>query len=185
VPFGVRDEAGALRMRSRCLIDVLRVTDADEDEIGVGGSGQVGGGSGDLTRTGEAGIGYNSVECMLPLLVDILPGAWCSGSSGRGGKTVDGGGFGAPRDIRDMRCTAESRREDLVTGADLGSSGRSPRSGAGGRAVVGAGRWGGTDTLCDVTTPFALAKVPVWPKLALDAFDARLEKVGKPERVLI
>ena len=132
---------GALRIRNRCLMEVLRETDVDE---GVGGIGYVGGGSGETVGSGDAVIGYRSEDWVWPLLpVEIR---WYSGSSGLGGKTVVGGGFGAFKDNLNARCATESRREALGAGTDLGSFAKSSWSGAGGGAKLGIGRGGGTDT---------------------------------------
>lgn len=154
---------------------------ANSTAVGVGGSGPTGGGNG-LTvfagGTGEAGIESSCVATAtayaLPLDVRRCPNAggdeggeddagWYSGSSGRGGRVLEGGGFGAPIERRNVRCATELRKDPLpplglssCTGDSLGTEaeGDAPANpdadgdagaGAGGSADVGAGRGGGMD----------------------------------------
>lgn len=65
-----------------------------------------------------------------------------AGSSGRGGKTEDGGGLGAIVDSLNARLVTESRKVDF----DIGPGSEIETwSGAGGSEDVGAGRGGGID----------------------------------------
>jgi hypothetical protein len=91
-------------MRRRCLRDVLRGTcDAVGDvDDGVGGKGYVGASMGDIFANGDPGIGYKSVEWVLVLLLEDGR-TWYSGSSGLGGRVVNGGGFGAVRESLNER----------------------------------------------------------------------------------
>lgn len=68
-----------------------------------------------------------------------------SGSSGRAGRTEDGGGLGAIIDSLKARLVTESRKDDLDMGP--GSEYGTSCSGAGGSEDVGAGRGGGIEDL--------------------------------------
>lgn len=170
---------GALSFRRRSLI-VMEVDllgggeagcslgaggDVEEDGtdcVGGLGRGPAGGGKGLIVFAGgigDAGIVSSLVDCgetaVVALPLDDRRCVLYSGSSGRGGSVVDGGGFkGATIDSRNVRWATELRNEDL--GDELGLSSRGFSTswaalslGAGGRADVGAGRGGGMDMRCD------------------------------------
>jgi hypothetical protein len=102
---------------------------------------------------GEAGIvassspdlrgGSNPLVFDFRLDIDILlevdmrrEGDTRSVSSGLGGSTDDGGGFGAIRDNLNARCATESRKEAFPGDCAVTST---STSGGGGKANVGAG----------------------------------------------
>jgi len=58
---------------------------------------------GDIFVNGDPGMGYKSVVWVCALLLLEDGRAWYSGSSGRGGRFVNGGGFGAVRESLNER----------------------------------------------------------------------------------
>lgn len=149
VLFMLGGEDGALRMRKRFLNDVrleapvecrLLLFTTPSELVGVGGRGPRGGGKGAVLGSGEAGIGLR--------VDDREPDARLySTSSGRGGKSFEGGGLlGAIIDSLNPLPATDARfvfELDRVLGKESTDNARSRSPGAGGRANVGAGRGGG------------------------------------------
>jgi len=67
---GIDDDDGALRMRNRCLRELLREAGVDDD--GMGGIECVDGGKDETDGTGDAGIGYKSADGVLVLEETLL-----------------------------------------------------------------------------------------------------------------
>lgn len=191
-----------LRFRRRCLRDAVRFVGAeggDGGSAGVGGRGPTGGGKGLIVfagGTGDAGIGESVVGGALPLDMRrcaCTGGGPCVGSSGRGGRVPDGGGFGAPIERRNVRCATAVRRDAFaVAGASSGGSAGGSAgvaTGAGGSADVGAGRGGGIDIRCGTGAALGLDPTEgVCEYIVLNEFtlpaDARFENVVRPDTTL-
>lgn len=112
------------------------------EACGGGGSGPVGGGCKGPFVADNAALAAKEAVGEFSALLELLLWKRKPGSSGRGGKLLDGGGFGDVKDNLSALCATELRKEVFVGRASDSGFGTSELGGGGG-AKLGAGRGGG------------------------------------------